>query len=276
MLLPTYIKELLHRIAETENFTDYKLETEAGSKHGDNFLGVMIAVTISGLRNQNGKSITDKLHLLCKIPPSNLSRRKNFRSDLVFARELYVYTKLLPKFVEFQKSKGLTDAESFISFPKVYASECDHQTGTYILIMGDLRLEGYQMWPREDTIRVDHELAIMRELGKFHACSFAMKDQHPNEFNEFKQLKDTFKELGLAAFNYESINRAAKAMRDPFHKRILENFRETYSVTLEKCFSQRTSERFGVIGHGDPWINNFLFRYSDEQVIQLIQVIDSL
>lgn len=270
MLLPNHITKLLHKIAENKKFTDYKFETKAGSNHGDNYLGVMIAVTISGFREQNGKSEADKLHLVCKMPPANLSRRKNFKTDLVFARELFVYSKLLPAFVKFQKDKGLSDADSFISFPKVFAAEYDEDNDTYVLIMEDLRAKNFKMWPREEIIRLDHELVVMKELGKFHGCSLAMKDQRPSDFDEFKKLNDTFSEIvtngKLSAFMVQTINRAARAMKDPFHKPIFENFRRTYPNMLKKCFSRETSDRFGVIGHGDCWNNNFLFRYDDEEV----------
>lgn len=122
-----------------------------------------------GRRAVNGKSET--LHLLCKAPPSNESRRENFKSGLVFARETYIYSKLLPAFVKFQQEKGLNDNESFLSFPKVYACISDEENDKYLLVMEDLRSKNYQMWPKNKTIAYDHAEKIMKELGKFHAVS---------------------------------------------------------------------------------------------------------
>lgn len=269
MLLPDCIAKRLHRIAENEKFIDYKFETKPGSNATDNLLGVMLAVTINGIRELNGKIESDKLSLICKMPPNNLKRRKIFKIDKVFDREIYTYSKLLPTFVQFQKDKGLSDIDSFISFPKIYAAEYDEEDDTHILIMEDLRAKNYEMWPKAKTIRFDLQMAAMNELGKFHACSFAIKDQRPDEFAEFKELSDNFKEVfsnKMKTFLIQSIERVARAMKDPFHKELVEHFQNTFEDTMNNCFLKEVCDQFGVVGHGDCWNNNFLFRCDGEKV----------
>lgn len=264
-MLSEYITKLLHKIAKSENFLDYKIETKAGSNHGDNFLGVMIAVSISGIKNQNGKNVEDKLHLICKIPPSNEIRKRN--CSFGFGREVYVYSKILPAFIKFQQEKGLSDAESFQSFPKVYVSEFIEENSSYILIMEDLRPKRYVMWPKEELISLDHELLILQELGKFHAISFAMKDQKPKEFEEFTQLKDASVEIifkgKLVVLITKAIERAINAVEKPEYKKLLGNFQKDFTDKLEYLLTGSPSKQFPVIGHGDCWINNFLFQYDD-------------
>lgn len=274
-MLSDHITKLLHQIAKTEGYSDYKFETKAGSNHGDNFLGVMISVVIDGTTGQNGKSKSEKLHLICKVPPSNENRKKNFRTDLVFDREIYAYTKLLPAFMRFQEEKGLSVADSFVSFPKVYACDVNTETGTYILIMEDLRARNFEMWPKDKVIPLDHELFVMRELAKFHAISFAMKDQRPDEFQVFTKLKDAFGELAfhgkLRSFMDRTIERAIAVLKNPMHKKMMEKFRNTYVESCENIMSGPASSEFAIIGHGDCWNNNFLFQHDDNDVsIQLI------
>lgn len=191
-MLPEYVSNCVHKVAKNEGFTDYKIETKAGSAHGDNFLGIMTAITLKGTRGKNGQSKSEELHLLCKAPPKNVIRQKNFSSSLVFSREIYIYSKLLPALVRFQQEKNLNAADSFLSFPKVYACEVDEKKQSYILIMEDLRPKNFEMWPKDQTIDVEHELIVMKELGKYHGVSFAMKDQRPHEFDQFKTLSDIF------------------------------------------------------------------------------------
>lgn len=269
-MLPEYITTLLHKIAKEQGFIEYDFETKSGSNHGDNFLGVMIAVTLTGTKAKNGSSRIENMHLLCKMPPMNESRKKNFKTGIVFAREVYIYKKLLPAFVRFQRERGLSEADSFLSFPKVYACESNESNETYVLIMEDLRPKDFQMWPKEKVIRIDHELLVMKELAKFHAISFAMKDQRPDEFEQFKQLDDTFSEIcvkgKLSSFMVRTIERTADALNDPDHKKLMLNFKKTFVPMLENCFSMESCDQFGVIGHGDCWNNNFLFQYSDENV----------
>lgn len=253
-MLSDHITKLLHQIAKNEGFSDYKFETKAGSNHGDNFLGVMISVTINGTTGKNGNSKSDKLHLICKVPPSNEDRKKNFRTDLVFDREIYAYSKLLPAFIRFQKEKGLCEADSFVSFPKVYFCDFNPENGTAILIMEDLRAKNFEMWPKEKVIPLDHELFVMRELAKFHAISFAMKDQRAEEFAEFKKLKDGFAELAfhgkLRSFMNRTVERAAEVLKNPKHKKMMENFSKTYVKSCENFLIGPASSEYGIIGHG--------------------------
>lgn len=86
----------------------------------------------------------------------------------------------------------MNKSDSFSSFAKVYASKNDDENEIYILIMEYLRAKMYEMWTRSKVIEIEQKLLILRELGKLHAVSFAMKDQQPNEFEQYKQLKDPF------------------------------------------------------------------------------------
>lgn len=266
--LADYITIHVHEIAKSEGFTNYTIETEAGSNHGDNLVAIMTAITVSGTKATNDRN--EKLHLLCKEAPTNETRRKHFNSEMIFNREIFVYTKILPAFKRFQVEKGLNESDSFVSFPKVYACEENNEEGIFLLIMEDLRVKNFKMWPKEKVIAFDHELLIMRELGKFHAISFAMKDQRPDEFHEFTRLKDTFVPIVITgkmrSFNNKSIERAANVLKRHEHKQLMLHFLQTFGDTIKEFLCGASSHEFGVIGHGDCWNNNFMFNYFDEQV----------
>lgn len=269
-MLPEYVLKILNKIAHELGFTNYKFESKSGSNIGDNFSGILLSITLSGTRNETVETI----HLMCKMPPTNENRRKTFKSDLLFERELYMYNTLLPQFAEFQREKGLSEAESFLSYPKVYHCEIDKQTATYLLIMEDLRPKNYKMWPKHKTIQLDHQRLAMKEFGKLHAISFAMKDQKPDQFAPFKLLNDKLCELGttdeLKPIFEKFIETARDAMIDPKHKKILQNLRDNWERELTSWFSAESTEPFGVIGHGDSWNNNFMYRYGDETVSLII------
>lgn len=263
-MLPKHIEKCLRKIAKNVGMKNYKIEMQAGSKHGDNFLGIMIAVTLTNSDQRNGGSKPKQLHLLCKMPPLNEIRRKNFESKLVFGREICIYSKLLPAFVQFQQEKGLSAADSFLSFPKVYASEFDEENDIYFLIMEDLRLKHYQMWPKEKVMPLEFELRIMQEMGKLHAISFAMQDQQPNQFEEFKHLSDVMYDLTIAGnvkiYMDKTVDRVINLLENPEHKQFMQNFRKTYPKTIKELTHGATSKEFAVIGHGDSWNNNYLFQ----------------
>lgn len=270
-MLPNYITKLLHDIAKREEFFDYTFETESGSNHGDGFLGIMTAIKLVGNRRKNGIIVHETLNLLCKTPPSNSSRRESFQSGRVFAREVYIYSKILPTFVRFQREKGLSESESFLSFPIVYDSLADEENDQYCLIMEDLRPKKFQMWPKQDPIALDHAQLLMKELAKLHAISFALKDQLPDEFAEFKKLNDVFTEIikigKLDIFMDQAIDRAAEVITNDAHKKIMQEFKKTYLKMLDDCFTEEATDRFGIISHGDCWNNNFLYQYNENVCI---------
>lgn len=268
-MLPDYIVETLDKIAMDEGFSDYNIDTTAGSAHGDNFQGTMISVTIAGTKDEE----TSELILVVKTPPANTIRRKIYKSDLVFDREIYTYTTILPHFVNFQQEKELSEADSFLSFPKIYACEMRVEKETYFLIMEDLRAKNFIMYRNfvgDNVIPVDHELMVMRELGKFHAISFAMKDQRPDEFEKYKDLKDPMGEFIIhgksGIFIKQSLQRVVEDLIDPKHKNIVENFRNNYVNIYDEFLYGASSQEFAIISHGDFWNNNIMFKYADTDV----------
>lgn len=269
-MLPDYLRSILERVAKNEGLLEYTIDTNAGSSHGDNFLGIMVAVTLIGTKSENGSVQKSHLHLLCKIPPSNEVRQENCNSKNIFDREIYMYSTLLPNFVRFQHGKGLSEADSFASFPKVYACEIDSVRKSYILIMEDLRFKNYEMWPKEKIAPLNHMLLVMRELGKFHAISFAMADQRPDEFEQFKRLHDRLGEFlihgQMSIFVKQSLERAAEVIENPEYRKIVQSFANSFFMAYDDCITAPHSKEFAIITHGDCWNNNFLFKYTDSNV----------
>lgn len=129
-MLPDFLISCLNKIAEKEGIKDYKIETDAGCGAGENFMGVMIAATLSGTKD--GKPT--ELHLLCKTPPPNFMRQKNFNSELAFGREVDIYLKVFPAFERFQREKGLSGADLFAAYPRVFACDREQVNQTIFLV----------------------------------------------------------------------------------------------------------------------------------------------
>lgn len=266
-MLPSHITKVLEKIATDLGFIDYTFETDRASSHGDNFLGLLIGVTISGMQKINDELIAAQLNLVCKTPPTSLSRRQNFQSSTVFDREISAYSEILPTLVDFQREKGLNEDDSFLAFPKIYACDVDIEHGAYILVMEDLRAKNYKMWPKEKTIPIDHELLLMKELGKLHGISFALKDQRPDEFNAYKKLSDPFSEIvrgKMRLFFNQQAEMVREIVDNPAHKKIVDHF--DIDRMLENCFGWESRDKFGVISHGDCWNNNIMYQYAGDNV----------
>ena len=264
--VPEYIFDNIAEIAKNEGFTTYTTDVEPGSKNGDNFLGVIIRVVLKGQRKiEQNATVEDKLNLICKLVPANANRRKQFNLDELYEREVFFYTKLVPVFVEFQKEKGLTEANGFWAIPRVFKAFVDQPNDHFVLILEDLREMGFALWPKNDHLRLDHLDVLFREIAKFHAISFALKDQQPDVFERFKTLRDLcgpfFKDNGCILTG--ALDRVLDVLTNEKHKEAVRRAREEYGEWFLEIFNADSFEPFGVAGHGDLWMTNFMFQHLD-------------
>lgn len=266
--LPEFVCSLLESIATSYGFSNYNIETSAGSKYGDGMSGIMIAASIAGDREFDGKIHSEKLHLVCKLTPSNPERRKEFMTDVVFEREALAYNQLLPMLVDFQREKGLTNEECFNAYPKCYAAVADATKNEYAVIMEDLRSRGYVLWPKGQSFDNAHAFTVIEGLAKFHATSFALKDQRPDDFKRISNLSDPYlkflhMESGRKLFG-ASYERAKSALKDPKHIAIAEELCVNMLGVANEVLA--SGDEYSILSHGDCWINNMLFKYTDDTV----------
>lgn len=135
--------------------------------------------------------------------------------------------------------------------------------------MENLRPKNFKMLTKEEKLTIDHILLTMKGLGKMHAVSFAMKDQRPEEFSEFKKYKDLYAKLMLTSLkplSKSSIDRATAVLENPKHKQIMHRFRETFHQRIERIKDDLHCDEFGVIIHGDCWSNNIMYQQSNDDV----------
>lgn len=247
--LPKYIQALLDRIIKENNFRSYTLELKQGSQVGDGFTGELLSISIV----ENGSY--KKLDIVCKTAPLNANRRKQFLSDVLFDRESYFYSKVMPTFAKFQDEKNVPKDAQFHAYAKCYAAVCDSEKEEYIIILEDLRPDEFKMWNKAKAAPIENMQLVMRELGKFHGLSFAMKDQRPDEFAEFIKLTDiarTFiKSPNMQGMFDTSFDRAINALKNENHKEIMRALKSNTPSYFESCLNEKISSRFGVVTHGN-------------------------
>lgn len=266
--LPEFLIALLKVIAEKEGFTDYTFDVSAGSNHGDGFLAVVKRVIVSGTRN--GK--TDFLPLICKLMPTSKARREQFNSDAVFIREAFMYSQVLPTFTEFQKEKGLSTKDGFCEYPKCYGTLDDKESDSFVIVLEDLKATGYEMFDKFKAADFNHVKLFAESLGKFHAVSFALKDQRPEVFAKFTHLKDVFLQqvedqpdtmVPMFHFFFDKSIAAFKPEEEAEIK-ALTKLKESVLEELRRTATGAASEPFSIINHGDCWNNNMMYVYGTE------------
>lgn len=95
---------------------------------------------------------------------------------------LYVYAQVLPFLREFEQSKSVSaDEAGFNEYPKCFRSVSEDPSEC--LLLEDLSDRGFNIVDRySDDVTADHVYLVLRALAKFHAISFALKDQQPEKF----------------------------------------------------------------------------------------------
>ncbi|XP_031621374.1 uncharacterized protein LOC116339561 [Contarinia nasturtii] len=271
-ILPKYIQDHLDRISRENGFIDYSMEVKQGTQVGEGFMSELSCITITERNDEK------QLHLICKVAPFAKNRRKEFISDMAFAREADFYTKVMPCFDKFQKEKSLSKDDQFLSYPKCYGATIDHENEHYAIILEDLRPQQFKMWPKVKTSPIENARLSMREIGKFHALSFAMKDQRPQEFAEFKKFTDLFKHFFESKTSQvmleTSYDQAIAALKREDHKNILRKLKDNFLEYFDECLNEKSANYFGVICHGDFWNNNILFKFDENDIAQDIRCLD--
>lgn len=264
--IPEHVENALKHIGQNLEFKSLAIQLKSGSQVGDGFSGELISVKMNGQRNSDdGSDVKTELNLVCKLPPKNTNRRKDFMCEISFEKEIYFYTKVLPTFIDFQREKSLPEADRFRAYPKYHTGlgvngECD-----YAIIMEDLRPEGFQMWNKAKPTTLDNIRLVLEQIGKFHAISFAMNDQRPDEFAKYKNLTDIVSKF-VATSNMRGIfdasfERAKNSLHDDNHKEIVSKVKVNLVDYVFSCLNESVRGAFAVVSHGDLWNNNIMYRF---------------
>lgn len=246
--LPKHIQDLLNQICVENNFRNYTTELKQGSNAGDGFTSELLSVKIF---DRESKQILD---VVCKLAPLNKNRQKQFFSNIIFDREITFYQKVAPCFAKFQKEKKLPEEDQFLAYPKCYGALSDHENFVFAVVLEDLRPKGFKLWNKMEPVPIENAHLVMRELGKLHGISIAMKHQRPEVFAEFAKLNDMstrfFQTGNMKAMFEASFDRAITTLRCEDYKNIMRDIKVNMISYLDSCVNVKASERFGVISHG--------------------------
>lgn len=123
------------------------------------------------------------------------------------------------------------------------------------------------MWPKAEIVPANHAYILLENLAKLHAVSFALKDQRPEVFAKLKNVNDLlcnfFKNDAMVKILHMGYDRASACLKNPEHLQIVQRFKNNTAECFLSCLRGDACEPYGVITHGDCWINNLLFRYED-------------
>lgn len=184
-----------------------------------------------------------------------------FNVQIQFDREIYVYENVIPALEEFQKLR-LTQSEIFQNYPKcIFTSE---ELCSEFIIMTDLTSKGYTNSDRPTPLGFKKCALVFESIAKFHAISFALKDQNLTKFDELtsKLIENVFTSPVNEFFETFLKNKVDNAITtlnddDAFIKEKLLTFKDVYAQSMVDCIQNKEDS---VICHGDCWISNLMFK----------------
>lgn len=255
-ILTAYVRESLDKVAVAEGFVNYEIDFNSSTAVGDGFIGIMFKAVIK--EHESGK----KLGVIVKSPPTNLERRKQFGAMEMFEREVFAYSILLQEFAKFQEECNIEPEKRFTHFPKCYFAEFNEEKDESVVIMEDLKERDFVMCNKAVPASFEHAKLVFASLGRFHALSYAFKAKKPERFETFKKMKDFLAEK-LHMGGISQIDRAAGTFDESetdSRRRVLKLKDDLKGTLIELCDSDGP-EPFTVLGHGDCWSNNFMYKF---------------
>lgn len=266
-LVQPKVLKALEKYLEDMGLKNYKIDISQGSILGDNYLGVIAKAVINGVK-ENGEKCT--LNWIIKSAPIAPAFRKLTNVELMYGREIFFYKKVFPAFLKLQEGKKLP--RPFKNFTPVYYSsmeECNE-----CLVMENMKERGFIMKNRKEPLDLDHVLLVLKEYGRYHALSFALKDQNPCLFKElakethshFFQTVDRH-QMTLHFNNY--FDKAVDTLDPIKDGQIIESVRkiqERVFDIFDEILDPDAVQDFGVLAHGDCWLNNMLFKYEVSRI----------
>lgn len=262
-------QELLEQLVRTElNSDDVAIELTAGSNKGDNYIGVVFRAHAECRRTGR------KLNVIVKLPPQNEARRNQFFARPSFEREISFYTEIYPMMAELQREKGIDlkndGAEAFNQIPLCYRTSLVEFEEA--ILMGDLKDLGFEMFDRHQEQKFEHFELVMKTLGRCHALSFALKDQHPDRIEPFKSMVELFTtkdadDPAMDTWFSMLITRTMETLDQENEPEVYEKTKKAlegkFIDMIKDLTNGKLAEPYAVICHGDCWNNNMLFKHEN-------------
>lgn len=165
-------------------------------------------------------------------------------------------------------------------YPQCYGSISDKLSES--LFFEDLKARNFDVINiREEAISFDHVSLVLTALGKFHAISFALRDQQPNKLKELTNLipERYWKMIEeLKSHTAQMFDRFIGSLRRENRLDLLERFDKTfgldYHAIVPKIISSEFAEPYAVVCHGDLTSYNSMFTKDDHGKPIDIQLID--
>ncbi|XP_063994404.1 uncharacterized protein LOC135171757 [Diachasmimorpha longicaudata] len=234
---------------------------------GENYGSIMSSVHVIINNHEEGK--IEELHLVAKSPPPIEMQREIIDSSVIFRKEIFMYSKLIPFYRRLETASGVRQEDVLEVSPMYYGSKLLHhpeRPGEYdaVILLENLKPKGYYCVDRRFGCNLPHAKLAVKTMAQFHALGMAVKEKDPDFFSvmkvEAKMIDIANPEMWETLFQ----QRIKDITDDPELKEYHEACRQALNQSMFDSWKIVPSEPWSTIIHADFWTNNMMFRNNSE------------
>lgn len=248
------VRDLVTKIISENGF---KLSSQItyfeGSQPGDGYATKTLIVKITD--DEKSLSVFLKCPLDLKKESANI--------DSLYMREIFFYKTIYPTYQKFLQDKKVKDG--FSSVPKSLGFCEKNFKG--IVALENLREKGFTLFDKTKHMNHDHFDLIFRTFAKFHAISFAMKDQNRELHDQFcdhcPNVCQILKSQGFEKAMAKSVTQFVSKLDPENDRYLIERLGDNLGPKIEDHIlnlSDHLSE-YSILTKGDCWVNNMMILY---------------
>lgn len=257
-----FFNKTLRNVILENDFEIKEISFTMGSSAGENYCSEIYRAKVL-FTHSNGK--LEKISLIIKSL-SIVAATESLKKLQVFPKEKVMYFDVLPKIHELLKNVKIS--------PKCYYTETEPIS---TIVFEDLKVLGYDIENREIGLNLEYARTLLQKLAKYHAATMVVARDNPEILSTFKRgfintdLNSTNPASSMLLGNFKQIRDLAQNW--PGYETIIEKLikmQDTFHLRLGYLLKQ--GSEINVINHGDVWVNNVLFKKSENEDLDAVFV----
>lgn len=247
------LEDILIKVAKVRHIENYALSIDVTASKTEGFLSEIYTGVVQN--NDNG----EPTYVVIKKFPKEAGIFEDLAD--MYQNEEQFYSEIFPNLNKFQQDKNVP--EVFDHIPKYFLGSLE--PGKEYITMENIVAEGYRLTNKKGFLDKRYLDIVFKAFGKFHALSFAFKDQHLNDYNKLLiKVTDIYKDKDPSDGVYQAVVTNILAGINAFDslqdKDVCDKLKKLENTMAVLINVNKYKGRYSCIIHGDGWSNNLLFK----------------